>query len=451
VVAVAQGNAEPVDVVDMKIDHVVEKIRGEKGTEVRLTVIPAGAADPSIRKVISIVRDEVKLVESEAKAKVIDVPNGPNKALRIGIIDLPSFYEDVNNRDYGGKSTTTDVRKLIEKLKKERVDGIVLDLRRNPGGSLTEAINCTGLFIKSGPVVQVKSYNGRTSVDDDPDPKVQYGGPLVVLTSKQSASASEILAGALQDYGRAVVVGDNSTHGKGTVQSLIQLAPILQDRGVDVKQDPGAIKLTIQKFYRPSGSSTQVQGVASDIVLPSILSVADIGEKALPNPLPWDTIAPVPLTKMNMVGPYLAELKSRSESRVAADPNFTLIKEEMARYQKTMADKAVSLNEQQRLKEKAEAEALAETRKKLRKEHAAHPQKVSTLKLSDVDKPGLPPFEIEKAPKPKTTTAAPDPDAADDTADVLNDATLREAQRILLDLIQLSNKTSATAAVTKKK
>jgi carboxyl-terminal processing protease len=451
VVAVAQGNGEPVDVVDMKIDHVVEKIRGPKGTEVRLTVIPADATDSSIRKVIPIIRDEVKLVEQEAKAKVVDVPDGPNKTLRLGVIDLPSFYEDVSNRDYGGKSTTNDVRKLVEKLKKEHVDGIVLDLRRNPGGSLTEAINCTGLFIKDGPVVQVKSSGGRPpQVDDDPDPKMQYGGPLIVLTSKLSASASEILAGALQDYGRAVIVGDTSTHGKGTVQSLIQLGPIMQDRNIDVKQDPGALKLTIQKFYRPSGSSTQVKGVASDIVLPSVTSVADIGEDSLPNPLPWDTISAAPFTKLNTVTPYLSELRTRSESRVSADRDFSLIKEEMARFKKTIADKSVSLNEQQRLKEKAEAEALAETRKKLRKENALHPQRVSTLKLSDVEKPGLPPFEVEKAPKPKTATPDPDADGTDESADILNDVSLREAQRILVDLIHLS-KTPTTAAVAPKK
>jgi carboxyl-terminal processing protease len=366
-------------------------------------------------------------------------------------VDLPSFYEDVSNRDYGGKSTTTDVRKLIDKLKKEHVDGIVLDLRRNPGGSLTEAINCTGLFIKDGPVVQVKSSNGRLSVDEDPDPKMQYGGPLIVLTSKLSASASEILAGALQDYGRAVIVGDNSTHGKGTVQSLIQLAPIMQDRGVDVKSDPGALKLTIQKFYRPSGSSTQLKGVASDIQLPSITSVADIGEKSLPNPLPWDTVgAAIGMTKLNYVTPYIGELRTRSEARTANDKDFQLVRQEVARYQKLVATKVVSLNEEQRLKEKAEAEALAEERKKLLREHAAQPQKVSTLTLSDVDKPGLPEFKVEKAPKPKATVQS-DPDAADESGDVVNDVALREAERILTDLIHLSTKTTTTAAVTPKK
>lgn len=453
VVAVAQGSGEAVDVVDMKIDHVVEKIRGPKGTEVRLTVIPAGSTDMSIRKIIPIVRDEVKLVESEAKAKVLDMPDGPNHTVRVGVIDLPSFYEDVSNRDYGGKSTTNDVRKLVEKLKKEHVDGIVLDLRRNPGGSLDEAINCTGLFIKDGPIVQVKSSNGRTTTDQDPDPKMQFGGPLIVLTSKLSASASEILAGALQDYGRAVIVGDSSTHGKGTVQKLIPLGQIMQDRGVDVKTDPGALKLTIQKFYRPSGSSTQLKGVVSDIVLPSITSVADIGEKSLPNALQWDTIPSTAYTKFNFVQPYLSELKAKSDARVAADKDFALIKEEVARYLKVVASKTVSLSEQQRLKDKADAEALADKRKKLQLAHAAQAEKVSILKLSDVDKPGLPKFAVEKAPKPKTVVV--DPEAGpDDNGDVLNDVTLREAEHILVDLIHLSSKSTSsatTAAVVKKK
>src|SRR5439155_1782529 len=230
IIAVAKGDGEPVDVVDMKLSKVVDLIRGPKGTEVRLTVIPADASDPSVRKVVNLIRDEIKLEDQEAKAKVIDLPAGENKTVRLGIIDLPSFYADFDDRrkESERKSTTTDVKKLVGKLVLEKVSGIILDLRRNGGGSLEEAINLTGLFIKEGPVVQVRDPNGRVSIDDDPDPSILYGGPLIVLTSRFSASASEILAGALQDYGRALIVGDSSTHGKGTVQSLIKLAPYIR-------------------------------------------------------------------------------------------------------------------------------------------------------------------------------------------------------------------------------
>src|SRR5439155_15571767 len=241
IIAVAQGDGEPVDVVDMKLSKVVDLIRGPKDTEVRLTVIPADAADSSVRKVIALVRDEIKLEDQEAKAKIIDVPGADGKAVRMGVIDLPSFYSsfELEGRKGGDpKSTTTDVARLLRKLSQEHVSGVILDLRRNGGGSLEEAISLTGLFIKEGPVVQIKNPNGTIVVDKDPDPSILYDGPLVVLTSRFSASASEILAGALQDYGRALIVGDTSTHGKGTVQSLLQLAPYMRQKGVAPTNNP---------------------------------------------------------------------------------------------------------------------------------------------------------------------------------------------------------------------
>jgi C-terminal peptidase prc len=366
---------------------------------VRLTVIPADAADSSARKVIALVRDEIKLEDGAAKARIMEVPDGRDASgkernARVGVIDLPSFYSsfELEGRKGGEqKSTTTDVAKLLKKLLKENVTGVILDLRRNGGGSLEEAINLTGLFIKEGPVVQVRSSNGRIDVDSDPDPTIFYDGPLVVLTSRFSASASEILAGALQDYGRALVVGDSSTHGKGTVQSLLQLAPIMRQNGLLGTNDPGALKITIRKFYRASGASTQLRGVIPDMVLPSVNNLLETGESSLDNALAWDTIEPARYEVVNRVEPYLVELKKRSEQRLASDRDFSFVREEMARYKKLQADKSASLNEAVRLKEKKETDDRGKFRKK---ELASRPEpidKIYEIRLKDVDQPGLPP------------------------------------------------------------
>ncbi len=297
IVAVAQDDGEPVDVVDWKLTKVVELIRGPKGSRVRLTIIPADATDPSARTEVALVRDEIKLEDEQAKAQIIEVPNGGTGSTRMGYIDLPSFYHtfavgtpgDRSMRSHF-KSTTIDVAKLIEKLKDEGIQGLILDLRQNGGGSLEEAIELTGLFIRQGPVVQVRDSRGDVTLEEDTDDGILYDGPLVVLTSRFSASASEILAGALQDYGRALIVGDSSTHGKGTVQSLIQLQPMLNYVLPQSTNDPGALKITVRKFYRASGESTQLHGVVPDIVLPSVNNYADIGEASLDDPLKWDTV-----------------------------------------------------------------------------------------------------------------------------------------------------------------
>ncbi len=318
IIAVAQGTNEPVNVIGWKLNKVVELIRGEKGTLVRLTVIPIDAADSSARKTVSIVRDEIKLEEQEAKARLIELPgqNG-QPAQRLGIIDLPSFYADLESRQPGRKSTTTDVAKLLRRLKEEKVSGVILDLRHNGGGSLEEAINLTGLFIKEGPVVQVKDTDGHISVDRDTDSEVLYDGPLVVMTSRFSASASEILAGALQDYGRALIVGDSSTHGKGTVQTLLRVGQLLRSQA-----ELGSLKVTIRKFYRASGSSTQLKGVVPDIILPSVNNHAEVGEAAMPNAMPWDTVPTAKYEPVNTIPPVLPELRKRSETRVAKDKDY---------------------------------------------------------------------------------------------------------------------------------
>lgn len=461
IVAVAQGDdGEWVDVVGEKLKHVVDQIRGAKGTRVRLTTIPAGS-DDSARRIVPIIRDEVKLEDSEAKAKLVEMPKADGKSVRVGVIDLPSFYASfpvgVGGRGTTRKSTTADVAKLIKKLTAEGAEGIILDLRRNGGGSLEEAVNLTGLFIKSGPVVQVKEGNGRVMQDEDEDESVLYDGPLMVLTSRFSASASEIVAGALQDYGRAIVVGDKSTHGKGTVQTIQELGMFLPDSPLP----PGAIKLTIRKFYRASGESTQLKGVEPDIVLPSVNNFLETGEASLTNALPWDTIASAGFEKVNRVQPFLARLRDRSSNRLASDKDWDYVRQEIEVFRKKQEEKAMSLNYDRRVRERNEDKARAEARKK---ELAARAQKEPTtwdLTLKLADEPGLPApvgktnsiagkagGDVKVAASGASETAqkggeghsatADDDDADEAASDSPVDVHLREAERILLDLIEFT-------------
>ena len=395
IIAVAQSNTPPVDVIDMKLSKVVELIRGPKDSEVRLTVIPADASDSSARKEIRLIRDEIKLDDQAAKAKLFEIPVGTNQFVRLGVIDLPSFYAafDLDGKQAGSeqKSTTIDVARLITKLKKEGATGIILDLRRNGGGSLEEAISLAGLFIKEGPIVQVKDSEGRVMVDEDPESSVFYDGPLMVLTSRFSASASEIVAAALQDYGRAVVVGDKTTHGKGTVQSLLQLKPFFRRMGIFTTNDPGALKITIRKFYRVSGGTTQKDGVIPDVILPSINDTLEVGEASLDNPLAADSVTAARHDDFNLIAPYAAELNRRSTNRMARDRDFAYLFEEIRRFEKQQTEKCISLNEQKRLKEKQEADDRAKARKKELAARPEPPGKVYEIKLKDVDLPGLPP------------------------------------------------------------
>ena len=445
IIAVAQGDQEPVDVVDMKLNKVVELIRGAKGTQVRLTIIPADAPDPSTRKTVLLVRDEIKLEEKEAKAKVIEMGAATN-SVRLGVIDLPSFYADMpgTGKTENTKSTTADVARLIKKLKQENVKGIILDLRHNGGGLLEEAITLTGLFIKKGPIVQVRDSNGAISIQEDPDPSVLYEGPLIILTSRFSASASEILAAALQDYGRALIVGDQSTHGKGSVQQLLQLGMILQQFGMTTTQNPGALKITIRKFYRINGASTQLKGVTPDIILPSINNVAEIGEGTLPNAMPWDTIPGATFDKLNKVKPSLAELTRLSNERISTNPDFRYVKEDSERFKKLQAEKSVFMNEDIRRTEKKEAKVRLETRKKEIKARPISTTPVYEVTLKLVDHPGLVPFvpktnDVELVKPPAKSNDSNDPEAADEEEIPLVDVTLNETEHILYDLIQLSS------------
>ncbi len=439
IVGVSQkAGGEFTDLVDLPLSQAVDLIRGKKGTSVFLNIIPGDATDDSIRKSITIVREEIKLEDQQAKAQIIDLPAG-DKTPRIGVIDLPTFYAGEGNSKSGPTSCTADVARLVTKLKQESVTGIILDLRRNGGGSLQEAIDLTGLFIPSGPVVQTRNMEGRTEVGKDRDDEIAYDGPLVVLTSRFSASASEILAGALQDYGRAVIVGDTSTFGKGTVQTIIPLAKIMQSEGIVPGSDPGALKVTISKFYRPSGKSTQLEGVKADIVIPSLTDLPEIGESDLGNPLPWDTIPAAKFTESNRVNASLAALRTRSNERVAKDPDFADLQTDIERYRKMRDDKSVSLNEAQRQKEKTELEAHIEAAKKQRLARATPPPAAYEITLKNVSKPGLGEPVKPKPPvaKPDVASAA-DPEADDEIAAApAEDIILHEAQNILTDYTSL--------------
>jgi carboxyl-terminal processing protease len=395
IIAVAQGGKPPVDAVDMDLEKVVQQIRGPKGTEVRLTI--SQAPDYTTRKVVSLVRDEIKLddAEHEASAKLIELPDNHGGTNRIGIIELPSFYAPVdftpNNGHATPKFTSVDVAKLLRKLNQEHVSGVIINLRYNPGGSLEEAIKFTGLFIKSGPVVQARNPDGQVTVDSDTDPEEVYSGPLVVMVNRFSASAAEIAAAALQDYDRALIVGDTSTHGKGTVQNLNPLKPFM----INSTNDPGALKITIRKFYRVSGASTQLKGVMPDIVLPDVLNYStQIGETNLDNPLAWDTIQPASYEKFNLVQPYLSELRKNSDARIATNQDFAYVAEDIEQFKKSQADRTITLNEREAIKERERDRLKNTARDKERDSRPLPPLKIYELTVKNSTEPGLP------APKP---------------------------------------------------
>jgi carboxyl-terminal processing protease len=443
ITAVAQGNKEPTDIVNMPLAHAVSMIRGPKGTTVVLTILPAGAADGAAPKKVVLVRDEIKLEDQESRARILDWPTGKGGTMRLGVIDLPSFYAELGKREGSGqRSATADVVRLLEKLKAEKVEGIALDLRRNGGGSLEEAIKLTGLFLKTGPMVQTRGPDGDIEVGADTDPAVQYDGPMVVLTSRFSASASEILAGALQDYGRAVVIGDSATFGKGTVQNLMPLARLMERSGLSFAYDPGALKITIRKFYRPGGASTQLKGIASDIVLPSPTDHSEIGESSLTDPLAWDSIKASRFQPVNRVQPYLATLKESSTRRVAAAKEFVFLREEIALIKKGLASKSLSLNEAERRKELAEAKARRERREKQAKALATAKATTYEIRLKHTASPGLPtPVAVAgKTAQTKSPPAAPKGEEGEDApagGAVLDDITLNEGVQILADYVHL--------------
>ncbi|MCI1186234.1 carboxy terminal-processing peptidase [Hymenobacter sp. DH14] len=313
ILRVAQGAAEPVSVEGMRFDKAVKLIRGPKGTEVRLTV----RKPDGVTVVIPIIRDVVVIEETYAQSAVIK-QNGKN----YGYLRLPSFYADFSGK--GGRSSATDVQRELAKLSQQNVAGVVLDLRNNGGGSLSDAVRMGGLFVPTGPMVQVKEARNPAKPVADVDPAVQYGGPLVVMVNKYSASASEILAAAMQDYRRAVIIG-STTYGKGTVQQVLDLDNAVNSPEIAAIKPLGSLKLTIQKFYRVNGGSTQFKGVVPDITLPDALSTYAKGEQEAEYALPWDEIAPAPYQPTNTLPTSLDALRAASAARVAASPGFKLI------------------------------------------------------------------------------------------------------------------------------
>lgn len=349
IIAVAQGDEEPVSIMHWPLYKAVRLIRGEIDSKVVLTVIPASDRSGTRTRKIDIIRDEVKLEEQAAKGEVREVEVGEGQTRRLGVITLPDFYADfsaTSKDDKDARRASTDIRRLINELMLEGIEGLVLDLRNNGGGALVESIDIAGLFISSGPIVQVKERRG-VQVLPDADPEVNYDGPMVVLVNRLSASASEILAAALQDYKRAIIVGDKQTHGKGTVQTLM---PLGGDRR-------GSLKLTTAGFYRINGGSTQLKGVTPDIIIPSYLDVMDIGEDSLKHALPWDDVHPAMYRTANGLSELVPLLAEQSRERIEKDDKFQILMERRERLRERYETKTVSLSLDTRI---AEAEAEKE-------------------------------------------------------------------------------------------
>ena len=394
IIAVAQTNQPPVDVIDMELSQIVQLIRGPKGTEVRLTIIPAD--DPKSRRVIRLIRDEINLKDEHAYAELVQLPAADGSTNRLGIINVPQFYAPVDSTGQSPETTnfvTADVAALVTKLEQEKAGGIILDLRRNPGGSLEEAVNFVGLFVPNGPVVQIRSPENHVNVDETANAPDLYHGPLIVLVNRTSASASEIVAAALQDYGRALIVGGSSTFGKGTVQNLNPLRPFVWPATPDATNDPGMVKITIRKFYRINGASTQLKGVVPDIVLPDALSYSDeVGESSLPNALPWDTITPAPsYTQLDDVQPYLTALRKDSEARVATNQDFIYVRQDIAELQKMQSEKTETLNERLAWGENEKIKSRDAARDKEIASRRPPDETIYEITLADAAKPGLPP------------------------------------------------------------
>ena len=448
IVAVAQGETgEWVDVVEEKLNNVVEIIRGPVGTEVRLEIIPA-KSDGSTRKVVKLVRDVIQIKDALPKAQLHLIPVSNTETQRLGVINLPQFHE----------RAADDVAKLINRLKEEKIDGLVLDLRRNGGGILEQATRLTGLFIDQGPVVQVQAYDGRKGILADTERGVVWDGPLVVLVSHLSASASEIVAAALQDYGRALVVGDSHTHGKGTVQTLVSLDPLIRR---DEVAEPGAIKFTVQTFFRVSGETTQKHGVTPDYALPSTYDYLELGETYLPNALEVKPIERAPRYRsMNLAKPNLEQLAAASHARLADDQDFKYIAEDIVTLKKQLEDRRVSLNLAKRLGEKTEQESRKDARKKEVTSRVSNEQNVFEIDLEGVDAgKKLVSLKVKKdeakkvdqaaSAENKDSTAAHDADEPvdgdDDSEFSHSDPHLKETLRVLGDYTRLLK--GATLAV----
>jgi len=424
ITAIGQGgDGKMVDVIGWRVDDVVELIRGPKDTVVRLEVLPEDEPVGGATTVIDIVRDEVRLEEQAAQSEIIEVPagDGSDTVVKIGVIDLPVFYLDFNGRaqnkpDY--RSSTRDVRRLIGELEEQGVAGIVIDLRNNGGGSLLEATTLTGLFIDKGPVVQVRNSSGRISLEEDVESGMAWTGPLAVLVNRYSASASEIFAAAIQDYGRGVVVGE-TTFGKGTVQSLLDLS----DYASADRPDLGQLKLTMAQFFRINGGSTQNRGVVPDIAFPSAGDPADYGERSLDNALPWTRIDPARFDSAGDLSQLVAVAESRYRERIVDDQEFAWLRDDIADFNEHANEKSVSLLESEGRERIARREAKKKEREALEGGGAPLVDEDSVLAAADAE---LDELDDEDA-------ATDDEEDEDAGPDLL----LRETARIVADMAEL--------------
>lgn len=431
------------DIMFMPIDKVVELIRGKEGTSVALKVEPSGGA-PGQTVVIVIRREKVELKDEQASGEMIHMKNDDGEIRRIGVITLPSFYADF---DEGTTRCSVDVERILQRLIEEKMDGLIFDLRNNGGGSLEEVRRMTGFFVPRGPVVQVKNTLGQVHVKDTDGGKPIYTGPMVVLVDKSSASASEIIAGALQDYNRAVVVGDASTFGKGTVQQPMDIGRMLPLFAV--RDKAGFLKVTIQKFYRPSGSSTQKDGVVPNVVLPSLMDALDVGEAHMDKALPHDRIRPAAdFRALDGQALFLPKLKERSLERVETCQDFGYVIEDIIKAKERIAENKVSLNKAEREKELAAADAQ---KKERNAERRARFEKIAAedaksfvfhrITLDDLEKGAdLQPYDPSKDEGSYMRRAVDERESLDDTPkwpSGLN-AEKREAFHILKDLVELT-------------
>ncbi len=439
IIAVGQGvEGSFEDVVGWSLEDVVQLIRGEKGSVVRLQVLNKDDQPGVIPNVVRIVRDKVKLEQQAAQYQILKV-KGEEGERKVGVIDLPTFYMDFEayqNGDPDFRSTTKDVKKILETLKQESVEGVIVDLRNNGGGSLYEAVQLTGLFIDQGPVVQTKFSYGKVDVKSDRNSDMAWTGPVVVMVNRFSASASEIFAAALQDYGRAVIVGDQ-TFGKGTVQNVLPL----QEYTGDIEKELGQIKMTVAQFFRINGGSTQNRGVIPDIEFPAAPGFDEYGESSYKNALPWSSIGSSDFTLYDDLSEEIVFLKKRSKQRNKTNFEFAFLENELALYEKEKDQKSISLSESER-KAKSEARKSREEQRKAKREAMKEAQ-TPNQSLSEV----ILIFDSNETHKSKDTLAAETEaleeqtsNPEDDSEDEYVDFRMHEAARIMVDYIDLKMK-----------
>ncbi len=440
ITAVGQGRkGKMVDVIGWRVDDVVDLIRGPKDTVVRLEILPEDVSIGGLTSVIDIVRNEVRLEEQAAKSEIIELPvknsegGSMDEVVKIGVIDLPVFYLDFNGRaqnrpDY--RSSTRDVRRLIAELEEKGVQGIVIDLRNNGGGSLLEATTLTGLFIDKGPVVQVRNSSGRISLEEDVEPGMVWDGPLAVLVNRYSASASEIFAAAIQDYGRGLVVGE-PTFGKGTVQSLLDL----DDYAPSDTRGMGQLKITMAQFFRVNGSSTQKRGVVPDIRFPSAGDPEDYGERSYENALPWTSIDPARFDPSGDLSQMVAVADSRYQVRIVEDQEFSWLLSDIDDYNLHSKEKKVSLLESVGRQKMAEEETKRAQRRAKRNTLDSVWSDENVLAEAPIAVTSI----VNGSDESVDADAVGDDEVGDDAGESRPDFLLRETARIVADIAELES------------